>query len=262
MILDFSTRGEVIINMVTYLDEMRQGFGKDLSESANTPAAAHLFQVREDAEKLSEDKAKKFHHTVAQGLFLSKRSRVNILTTIAFFATRVKEPDVDDWKKLVRMMRYLNKTKTMVRRLKASGLNCLRWYIVGAHTVHDNLKGHTGGCLGLDQGSLANKSTKQKLNTRSSTETEIVSVDDVMPDILWHNLFLEEQGYKATNTIVHQDNMSTMLWEKNGRQSVGKRAKQINVRYFFIKDRIDKGEMEIKHCPTDDMIADFFTKPL
>jgi hypothetical protein len=150
----------------------------------------------------------------------------------------------------------------MVRKLKANGFNSLRWYVDGAHTVHNDLKGHTGGCLGLDRGSLANKSTKQKLNTRSSTETEIVSVDDVMPDILWHNLFLEEQGYKATNTIVHQDNMSTMLWERNGRQSLGKRAKHINVRYFFIKDRIDRGEMEIKYCPTDDMIADFFTKPL
>ena len=101
--------------------------------------------------------------------------------------------------------------------------------------------------MDLEQGSLANKSTKQKMNTRSSTETEIVSVDDVMPDILWHNLFLEEQGYKATNTIVHQDNINTMLWERNGRQTVGKRAKHVNVRYFFIKGRIDKGEMEIKH---------------
>ena len=111
MIMGFSTRGEVIIDMVKYLEEMRQGFGKDLSESAKTPAAAHLLQVREDAEKLCEEKAKKFHHTVAQGLLLSKRARVDFLTTIAFLATRVKEPDVDDWKKLVRMMRYLNNTK-------------------------------------------------------------------------------------------------------------------------------------------------------
>jgi hypothetical protein len=48
-----------------------------------------------------------------------------------------------------------------------------------------------------------------------------------------------------------------MLWMKNGRQSLGKRAKHINVRYFFVNDRIDKGEIKIQHCPTDDMIADF-----
>jgi hypothetical protein len=114
----------------------------------------------------------------------------------------------------------------------------------------------------LGKGTITAKSTKQKLNTRSSTETEIVGVDDVMPDILWTNLFLEDQGYESKDTIIYQDNKSTMLWMQNGRQSLGKRAKHINVRYFFVKDRIDKGEIKIQHCPTDDMIADFFTKPL
>ena len=53
-----------------------------------------------------------------------------------------------------------------------------------------------------------------------------------------------------------------MLLETNGIYSSSKRTKHINVRYFFIQDRIQKGEMDVKYCPTDDMIADFFTKPL
>jgi hypothetical protein len=36
----------------------------------------------------------------------------------------------------------------------------------------------------------------------------------------------------------------------------------INIRYFFIKDKIEKEEISIVHCPTEDMIADYFTKPL
>ena len=53
-----------------------------------------------------------------------------------------------------------------------------------------------------------------------------------------------------------------MAWMNNGRQSVGKRAKHINVRYFFIHDRINREEITVKHCPTDDMIADYLSKPL
>jgi hypothetical protein len=262
MKLDYSVKGEVKISMTDYVKKMIENFGEDVSEPAKTPAAAHLFTVREDAKKLDEKQAQKFHNTVAKGLFLCKRARLDLQTTIAYLSTRVKEPDEDDWKKLMRMMRYLNKTKDLVRTMKADKMSVIKWYVDAAHTVHDDLKGHTGSAMTLGKGTITAKSTKQKLNTRSSTETEIVGVDDVMPDILWTNLFLEDQGYDSKDTIIYQDNKSTMIWMKNGRQSLGKRAKHINVRYFFVKDRIDKGEIKIQHCPTDDMIADFFTKPL
>ena len=62
--------------------------------------------------------------------------------------------------------------------------------------------------------------------------------------------------------IVFQDNKSTMLLERNGKSSSGKRTKHINVQYFFITNRISKGEVRVEWCPTKDMVADFLTKPL
>jgi len=53
-----------------------------------------------------------------------------------------------------------------------------------------------------------------------------------------------------------------MLLERNGKASSSKRTKHINVRYFFITDRISKGEVRVEWCPTKDMVADFMTKPL
>jgi hypothetical protein len=106
-------------------------------------------------------------------------------------------------------------------------------------------------------------STKQKLNTRSSTESELVGVDDMMPSILWSRYFLEAQGYKVNDNVIFQDNQSTMLLERNGKASSSKRTKHINVRYFFITDRISRGEVQVlEWCPTRDMVADFMTKPL
>ena len=104
-------------------------------------------------------------------------------------------------------------------------------------------------------------STKQKLNTRSSTESELVGVDDMMPSILWTRYFLKKQGYKVSDNIIFQDNKSTMLLERNGKASSSKRTKHINVRYFFITDRISKGEVRVEWCPTAEMVADFMTKP-
>jgi len=105
-------------------------------------------------------------------------------------------------------------------------------------------------------------SIKQKINTRSSTETELVAVDDFVPQILWTNLFMEAQGYKTQDTVLHQDNQSTILLEKNGTASSSKRTKHIHCRYYFITDRINSGDLSVQYCPTGDMIGDFFTKPL
>ena len=62
--------------------------------------------------------------------------------------------------------------------------------------------------------------------------------------------------------IFYQDNQSTIRFEKNGRKSCGPNLRHIDIRYFFIKDRIDLEHIDVQHCPTEQMLADFFTKPL
>ena len=89
-----------------------------------------------------------------------------------------------------------------------------------------------------------------------------MGLDDMMPSILWTRQFLKEQGYNVKDNVIFQDNKSTMLLERNGKSSSSKRTKHINVRYFFITDRISKGEVRVEWCPTKDMIADFMSKPL
>ena len=124
------------------------------------------------------------------------------------------------------------------------------------------MRGHTGGDLSLGHGFAVSTSTKQKLNTRSSTESKLVGVDDMMSSILWTHYFLLSQGYDVTDNLVYQDNQSAILLKKNAKASSGKRTKHIDVRYSFVKDQVDKGNVQIKWCPTKEMIADFFTKLL
>ena len=64
------------------------------------------------------------------------------------------------------------------------------------------------------------------------------------------------------NNVKYQDNQSTIILEKNGKQSSSKRTSHINIRYFFITDRIMKQKASVEFCPTFDMIWDYFTKAL
>ena len=64
------------------------------------------------------------------------------------------------------------------------------------------------------------------------------------------------------DNVIYQDNQSAIRLENNGRQSSSKSTRHINIRYYFITDRIIKQEASVEFCPTFDMIGDYFTKAL
>jgi hypothetical protein len=265
MKLDFSEKKKLKVDMRDYLKEMFESFPIKFkkNDTAPTPAAEDLFgQKQDNAEKLSKVDAETFHTTTAQGLFLTKRARPDISTAIAYLCTRVREPTVKDWEKLIRMMKYLNGTRDMVLTLSADGLNVLKWYVDAAFAVHSDFKSHTGCVMTMGKGAIMSMSRKQKLNTKSSTSSELVGADDSTTLMLWTKLFMEEQGYKINENILYQDNKSTILLEKNGRKSAGKQSRALNVRYFFIADQVNKGNISVKYCPTGEMVGDYMSKPL
>ena len=83
-----------------------------------------------------------------------------------------------------------------------------------------------------------------------------------MPLVMWTPYFLLGQGVKVSDNIIYQDNMSAMLLEKNGMASSSRRTRHVNLRYYFITDRISSRECTVEYCATANMIGDFFTKPL
>jgi hypothetical protein len=84
-------------------------------------------------------------------------------------------------------------------------------------------------------------SSVPKSNTRSSTETEIVRIDDCMPSVPWTRCFVEApQGCGIQENISFQDNKSAILMKKNGKASSSKRTKHIDTRCHFVTDRINK----------------------
>ena len=146
--------------------------------------------------------------------------------------------------------------------LGADNIKKMRSWVDVSYGIHDDCKSHTGGAISWGWGVLLTKCQKQKLNTKSSTEGEIVGVSDFMPNMIWARMFLQEQGFVLEENILYQDNQSAMKVLKNGKRSSGQKTKHMDNRFFWIKDRIGSEGIEVQYCPTEMMIADFFTKPL
>ena len=225
-----------------------------------TPASDNLFTIR-DASKLELEDSQWYHTQVAKLLYLAKRTRPDILLAVSFLTTRVQSPDEDDMNKLIRVLKYLNGSKDLGIVLRADKPFVVHAYIDASYGVHDDGKSHSALAITLGAGPLLAKSTKQKLVTKSSTEAELVAESDFASEAICSRDFLAAQGEAISPSIIHQDNMSTIAMIKNG-MSKSDRTRHMNVRYFWTKERVDSGDIEIVYTPTDDMIADILTKPL
>ena len=207
------------------------------------------------------DESELFHTTVAKLLYLAKRVRPDLLTSVGFLSRRVRNPTKQDLLKLHRVLRYLNETKHLGLTLRPDQDLSVISFIDASYAVHHDMKSQTGVAITLGKGVTYAKSTTQQLNSKSSTEAELIALTDASTHVIWVRDYLIGQGYDIGPATIYQDNMSTMALVKKG-YSTSNNTRHINIRYFFIKDRVDKQELQIEYLPTEDMVADFFTKPL
>jgi hypothetical protein len=140
---------------------------KDVQGISDKPCSMNLFHSKDDSPPLDTNQAVKFHTTVAKLLYISKRTRPDILLPVNILCTRVKAPTKEDWDKLLKILKYLKNTLDMelligitINEDKSIDLNS---YIDAAYSVHvhQDLKSHSGACFSIGQGTIMACSTKQ-----------------------------------------------------------------------------------------------------
>ena len=226
-----------------------------------TPAAPYLFDCSQDSQPLPESLKTIYHSTVAKLIFLSNRTRADILTTVSFLSKKVLHPTLECWGKLTRVLSYLEETKDLKLTLGATFPLVIRTYIDASFAVHPDSKSHTGVCVSLGIGCFYAKSTGQKINTTSSCQAELVAAAKGLQQSIFSAYFLEGQGHPRPPIIVHQDNQSTIKLIHNGRSN-SDLTRHIAIGYYWLKDLIERGIIKVVYCPTEEMVADIFTKPL
>jgi hypothetical protein len=265
MILDFTESKVLTVDMTDYVKGICTDFDELEIEPRLTPTKypwdADLFKVKGSSPLLQKKKAEVFYTYTMKSLFVAKRARQDIAPAVAFLSTRVKAPTEQDWFKLKKMLRFLKATLNDKPRFEVDNMKNIYWHLDASFAVHHDMKSHTGATMTLGKGTITSISTKQKINTRSSTEAELVSIDDIVAKAVWIKSFLDEQGYGVKENLIYRDNTSSMKLEVNGRESAGKRTRHFNIKYFYITDLIKRQEVSTKYCQTDYMIADYMTKP-
>ena len=259
MSFDFSNDGEVKITMQKFIDELMNVY--NVSSVSDTPCGNNLFELFPDSPLLDRKQMENFHSIVAKCLYLSKRVRPDILLTVSYLTSRVLEPNQADNRKLGRLLKYLNGTRDMGLILRPGDSTQIEADIDASYGSHSDGKSHSALHLSIGAGNILAKSSKQKLVGKSSTESELIALSDMCSTVVWVREFLIAQGEEPLPAKVYQDNQSAMALIERGR-STAERTRHIKIRYFWVKDRVDMGDINIVYKPTELMIADLLTKPL
>jgi hypothetical protein len=262
MILDNSNRDFLEVKMPAFVQQVIDESGVDQSLKSDVPASSKLFTIDEKAESLDDEARESFHTLVAKLLYLSKRGRPDILLPVTFLCTRVTAPRKDDLKKLHKVIKYLNDTKDLSLRIRRSdSILDVCVYCDASFAVHPNMRSHTGAIVTVGQVPVFFKSMKQKLSAKSSMESEMIALSDILPQAMHTAYFLEEQMKQAVIPTFHEDNQSAVAMLKNGRP-LAEATRHTNIRYFFIADYLQQGKTDLRYINTKDQTGDYYTKPL
>jgi hypothetical protein len=181
MNLSFHKDGTASIRMKDYIKEAIAYFGESSTRSATTPAKKNLFEIDKESGALTDNNREIFHSIVAKLLYVSKRGKLDIQLPIAFLCNRVSCSTEKDWLKLKRVLEYLRGTLDEFLTLGADNLGNMRRWVDTSYAVHKDMKSHTGGFVSFGRGAVMSKASKQKLNTKSSMEAELVGASDYLP---------------------------------------------------------------------------------
>ena len=150
----------------------------------------------------------------------------------------------------------------MKRIIGMDGKHELTTWVDAPHAVHHDMKRHTGDVISLGYGLVHQKSGKQKLNTKSSTESEIVGASDYLPWNIWMTCFMKGQGYKVKKHVFMQYKESAIKLEINGKKSSSGKTRHTKIRYYFVTDVVKREALAIQYCPTGIVFADLYRKSL
>jgi hypothetical protein len=246
------------VHQMGYIDSMMLKFGARPDTLVTSPTGSEFLTADLEDEEVNKTK---YLGLIMSLMFLARFTRVDILMPVTYLATKSADPRQKDYNKAMKILNYVIRTKTRVLWFGTHPTLELRVFTDASHMLHADAKGHGGIIVTYGGTIIASKSFKMKLVTKSSTESELVAIEEAVPYVLWMLTLLENLNLEVVKPVsIMQDNLSAIGIVNNGGSF--NRSKHMVARYQFVRQHMELGDITFKHCSGDIMPADMLTKPL
>ena len=253
--------GWIALSQENYIEDMLRRFGKSNSRPINTPSLAneHLNKL-----KSPEAEVKPYQRAIGSLMYPMLGTRPDLAFTVASLGRHAATPGEEHCRALERAFRYLRATsdwKLVFQQGVANGLVLHGYADADWASDTSDRKSTSGYVFLLAGGAVSWSSKKQSSVALSSTEAEYIAGAHAAKEVVWLRRLLSELGLTSDNsTTLLMDNQSAMTIARN--PEFHDRTKHIEVRYHFLRVKVENGELELEYVPTGEQVADILTKGL
>ena len=248
------------IDQSLYIEKVLKRFGMMDCNPISTP-----LENGRKFEKVSEGESPvnltEYQAAIGSLIYAAISTRPDISVSVGLLSQFMTNPSREHWNGVKRIFRYLKGTLNFGLSFKHSenfelvGFSDADW--AGDETTRKSMSGEI---FQLGGSPISWASKKQTVVALSTTEAEYIALSLATQEAIWLRNLLSDIHLKPTTTTMYEDNQGTIALSKNPTNH--SRTKHIDIKYHFIRDMILKKQIDVIYCPTNDMVADIFTKGL
>lgn len=252
-------KGEIFISQEKYLVDLLQKFHMQNSKPIATPLAVNEKLKMEDGAKKVDDAM--FRSLVGSLLYLT-HTRPDIMQSVNMVSRFSSSPSTLHFAATKRILRYLNGTRKLgIKYMKESKRSLIGFSDSDWGGSTDDRKSTSAYIFCIGSNVIAWNSKKQQTVALSSAEAEYSAATEAACEAVWLRRILEDLGQKQDGpTVIYCDNMSAIAMSKN--PVFHARSKHIELRVHFIRDLVQKGEIQMEFLSTHEQPADMLTKAI
>ena len=253
-------KNRVLLHQKQYLETILQKYGMENANPVATPADPNV-KLRKSDGVSNPVNPSTYQSMVGSLLYAAMATRPDIAQAVSAVSKFNANPDAAHLTAVKRIFRYLKGTVNLALKYEQSDSGALIGFSDSDWAGdQDDRRSTTGNMFLLNGGPVSWLSKKQVTVALSTAEAEYVALSQAAQEATWMRRLLSDLRMEATSTVILEDNQGAIAIAKNPVNH--SRTKHIDIRYHYIRECVQNGQIELQYCPTDEMKADILTKPL
>jgi hypothetical protein len=257
--------GTCVFNQSKYIRNVLERFGMKDCKPVSTPT--NLGQKLTKAMSPSTEKAKlemaevPYRSAVGSLIYLVTGTRPDIAVAVGEVSKFLDNPGREHWMAVKRILRYLKQTEKIgiwcnPKSTELEGYSDADW----AGDL-DNRRSTTGYLFKIGGVPICWKSKRQPTVALSTAEAEYMALSLAVQTVIWIRKLLKNFGVSIEKpTTLYEDNQGCIAMAKNPVNH--ERTKHIDIRYHFVREKVEEGIVQVEYLETEEMLADILTKGL
>ena len=264
IVRDKPTRS-ILMSQDSYATRVLERMKMTDSKPVSTPLAPGTILTADpqpgDKEHEKEMKSVPYREAIGCLMYLMVCTRPDLADAVSAVSRYAANPHWHHWVAVKHILRYLNGTKNLALQLGRMEITNVHGYSDSDYAADRATRRlQTGYLFQIGSSTITWNSKRQTTVALSSCEAEYMALCQAAREAMWLRELLCEIGRPQKAITIHEDNQGAIAVSKNPEHH--SRMKHVDVRYHYVRERVNDGSIKIDYLQTSKMVADALTKPL